>query len=103
MTERLINPIDGLPVDEVVKEKEAKSRGYLDLEFILRHLEDENEFVKLFTVDGKRILVDMEKPMTQYRKPVQINHERLYSEKVEPVVVPSTCAIDDPTCESCSG
>jgi len=90
--EVLINPITGQQVDEIIKEKEAKSRGYFELEFILRHLEDDNEFVKYFIVDGKKIVVDLDKPMTQYKKPTQINHER---------VVSDTCGIDEPECLSC--
>lgn len=73
----LRNPITGGPVDEIITEKEARRRKYFELEFLLRYLEDDNEFVKYFIVDGKKIIVDLEKPYLQYKKPTQINHERV--------------------------
>lgn len=119
--ERLINPITGESVDESISEREAKSRGYFDFQFILKYLEDENEFVKFFIVDGKRILVHIEKPHLQYKKKPQINHERVLQiqEEVLPqvteetedhqlsVVPVVTCSIvsgdPDNSCLSCSG
>lgn len=73
----LRNPITGLPVDEIINEKEARKRGYFDLEFRLRYLEDDNEFVNYFVVEGKKIVVDLEKPYLQYKKKTQINHKRV--------------------------
>lgn len=101
--ERLINPIDGKPVDEIIKEKEARRRGYFDMEFMLRHLEDDNEFVKFFIVDGKKIVVDLEKPYLQYKHSTQINHERVHKEEELAPLPVVACSIDDPGCESCSG
>lgn len=105
---RLINPITGEQVDEVIKEDEARKRGYLDFNFLLRHLEDENEFIKYFIVDGKKIIVDIARPNLQYKKPVSINHERVHQieEKKETAVVPiipapATCNIDDGECVAC--
>lgn len=95
----LINPIDGLAVDEIVKQREAKERGYLEPEFYLKYLEDENEFVKLFVVKGKRILMDVEKPQFQYNKPLMLDRERIHTKEE----VPKACSIDDPSCEMCSG
>ena len=56
---KLINPITGLPVDEIITEDEATKRGYFEYEFLLRYLEDDNEFIKYFVVDGKKIVVDL--------------------------------------------
>jgi len=78
--EILVNPITGLRVDEVIKEKEAKERGYLTLEFILKYLEDDNEFVKYFVIDGKRVIVSLDKPHTHYKKATQINHKRIHAD-----------------------
>lgn len=111
--ERFINPITGEEVDEIIKESEAKLRGYLDFQFMLRYLEDENEFVKYFIVNGKKIIVDIQKPTLQYKKPVSIDHERVLRTEPRENTVPSigtigvvatTCNIDDQSsCLSCSG
>jgi hypothetical protein len=111
MAEQLRNPITNELVDEVIKEKEAKERGYFDLQFLLRNLEDENEFVKFFIVKGKKIIVDMDRPHLQYRKPVLIDHERVLQEitakekatNISNLPVASTCSLDDEGCVSCSG
>ena len=110
---KFINPINGEPVDEIIKEREAKARGYFDMQFLLKYLEDDNEFVKYFIIDGKKIIVDIEKPYLQYKKPTQINHERVLNtdeftggeaKKNSPHIpyVPPAdqcCGID--TCEAC--
>lgn len=101
--EVLINPIDGLPVDEVVKQREAKERGYLEPEFYFRYLEDENEFVKLFIINGKRIIVDMEKPTTQYKKNVLLNQERVLQEPTQAKAESCNISEHDGSCEMCSG
>lgn len=83
MSEEVIilrNPITGLPVDEVITEKEARSRGYFELEFLLRNLEDDNEFIKFFIVKDKHIIVQLEKPYLNYKKKTQINHNRVLSD-----------------------
>jgi len=105
---KLINPITGLPVDEIITEDEATKRGYFEYEFLLRYLEDDNEFIKYFVVDGKKIVVDLKKPYLQYRKPTQINHERVHNTEPEIIVVArpvelavQACSIDNPDCESC--
>lgn len=95
--QQYVNPITGENVDEIIKEREAKERGYLTLEFVLKHLEDENEYVKFFIVDGKKIVVDMERPMTQYKKPVTINHERIFGDQKAAVA----CNLEDEECLSC--
>jgi len=110
--EQLINPITGEPADEIIKEREARQRGYLDFEFMLRYLEDESEFVKYFIIDGKKIVVDLDRPNLQYRKPLSINHERVLqtspkespNNNVSSTTAP-TCDISskDDTCLSCSG
>jgi hypothetical protein len=79
MTESFINPITGEPVDETISEREARNRGYFDLQFLLRHLEDDNEFVKYFVIDGKKVLVHLEKPYLHYKKVTQINQDRLHA------------------------
>jgi hypothetical protein len=84
---RLVNPID-----EVLTEKEGKERGYLEFTFINNYLEDENETIKLFIVNGKRIVVQSLRP--KYGRPPQINYERVHAE-------PAVCTIDDPECTSC--
>lgn len=108
--EQIINPIDGSPADERIEEVEAKKRGYLELAFILTYLEDENENVKVFDINGKKVVVHLKNPFTQYKKKTQINHERLLQEdtkKEEVNIIPAvvnnpTCNIDDPdSCESC--
>jgi hypothetical protein len=102
---QLKNPIGGGPVDEVIGEKEARKRGYFDLQFILRHLEDDNEFVKFFVVEGKKIIVQLEKPYLQYKKSTQINHERILSSPVQTSVIQAitapSCSMDDEGCVSC--
>lgn len=92
--ETLVNPIDGSLVDEIIKESEAKKRGYLEPEHYFRYLEDENEFVKLFIVNGKKIIVDMARPQLQYKKPILINQERVLDDT-------PACRLDDPECLSC--
>lgn len=109
--EQLINPMTGKPVDEIITEKEAKKRGYFDYQFLLKYLEDDNEFVKFFMYDGKEIIVDLEKPYLQYKKPTQINHERVLNDaKPEKQINNSTniyksdtCNVDDEGCVNCSG
>lgn len=111
MVEQLRNPITNEVVDEIIKEKEAKERGYFDLQFLLRNLEDENEFVKFFIVNKKKIIVDMDRPHLQYRKPVLVNHERVLQETAQTTEAPNlprvstanACSIDDEGCTSCSG
>ena len=116
MTEQQFkNPITGEVADESISEKEAKQRGYFTFEFLLRHLEDENEFVKIFIVNGKKIVVNIDRPNLQYRKPVLINHERVLQEEekavretpqmgnIPGVPVPAVCDLDDEGCVSCSG
>ena len=105
---KLVNPITGEGVDEVIKEDEARKRGYLDFNFLLRHLEDENEFIKYFIVNGKKIIVDIARPNLQYKKPVSINHERIHeiekrkeADIVSTIPTPATCSIDDAECISC--
>ena len=101
----LINPINGEPVDEVIKQKEAETRGYMDLQFILRHLEDENEFVMFFIVNGKKILVDISRPKFEYKKPTHINHERVLEVTFTGGEAKRSsgtgCGIHDPVCEAC--
>ena len=110
--ERFINPITGEEVDEIIKESEAKQRGYFDFQFMLKYLEDENEFVKFFITNGKKIIVDIQKPNLQYKKPVILNHERVLStEPKSNVTTPSTTPVvpivcdisSEPSCLSCSG
>ena len=104
----LINPITHEKVDEAITEAEAKKRGYLELEFMMRYLEDENEFTKYYIVEGKKIIVHMAKPMLQYKKKSAIDYERVLQEiKVEektnpsPIPVAPTCNIGDEDCVSC--
>lgn len=107
--QQLRNPIDGKIVDEIIKEKEARQRGYFELEFLLKYLEDDNEFVKYFIVNDKKIVVDLEKPYLQYKKKTQVNHERILQEKEKKVqvdqstIVPvdACCDLVDGTCISC--
>jgi hypothetical protein len=110
--ERLINPISGEPVDESISELEAKKKGYLELEFLMKHLEDENEYVKFLLVDNRKVIVHMRNPMTQYKKKTNIDYSRVLQEvkekekvdKLSPVPVNSTCSIDNKEeCLSCSG
>jgi hypothetical protein len=111
MQERKINPITNQEVDEIIKEQEAKQRGFFEFEFLMRYLEDENEYVKYYIVNGKKIVVDMSKPVTQYKKPLNLNYERVLQtekireENVNPVAVCPTalCNLDDEDCISCSG
>ena len=73
-----VNPITGKKdIEQVFKESEAKEKGYLDLEFLMKYLEDENEFSKYLIVDGKKILIDMKNPMTQYKKKTIMDYERV--------------------------
>ena len=109
--EQYINPITGKPVDKYLKEKDAKEQGYFDFQFMLRYLEDENEFVKFYIVDGVSVLVDMDKPNLQYKKKSNLNYERTLQateQKKEAGIVPDlvsapSCNIDDEGCISCSG
>lgn len=100
-----VNPITGKPVDESITEKEGVERGYLDFQFMLRHLEDENEFVKYFVIEGKRIIVNMSKPHLQYKNKSNLDYERLFKdvEPIESVSKPSSSCTLDEGCESCSG
>lgn len=104
-----VNPLTGLKnIDEVITEKEAKKRGYFELQHLLRYLEDDNEFVKYFIIEGKHILVDLEKPYLQYKKHTQINHERIIQtpqedDKLPVAITGNTCTIEDEGCISCSG
>lgn len=108
---KLKNPITGEVVDEIIKQKEAIERGYFDYQFILKYLEDENEFVKYFIVEGKKIVVDIAKPTLEYKKKTKMDYERVLQdnkqEKKEdniPVVpTPIACDTSDETCLSCSG
>lgn len=109
-----VNPITGKPVDELITEAEAVMRGYLTFEFMMRHLEDENESVKYFVVDDKKILVTLAKPMTHYKEKPTLNHARIFGEtssygstdSVRPVLSstpsPTVCVMDE-GCVSCSG
>ncbi len=74
---QLKNPITGSPVDEVITEKESRKRGFNDLQFRLKYLEDDNEFIEYYIVDGRRIIVEREKPYLNYKKKTEINHERV--------------------------
>lgn len=99
--EQFKNRITGGTVDEVITEKEARKRGYFDLQFLLRYLEDDNEFLKYFIVDGKKVIVNLEKPYLNYKKPTDINHDRVIeASELEKV---KACTIDGQDCESCSG
>lgn len=94
-------------IDILLTEAEAKERGYMDLEFILKYLEDENEFSMYFTYQGKKIKVDFKNPKTQYKKKSRINHERVLENVVytggEAKKNPPMCNLHDTACESCSG
>lgn len=103
MTGELLKcPISGLKADEQINEKEAKIRKYLDLQFMMKYLEDENESVKIFLIDTKRIIVHMTNPILQYKKkPIPAN-ERLQTLEFQkevnnsPVVpTPVACSLDD--------
>lgn len=109
--EQYINPITGKSVDKYLKEKEAREQGYFDFQFMLKYLEDENEFVKFYIVNGTSVLVDMEKPNLQYKKPIYLNYERVLQvdksgQKENNVLNISNapvCSLDDAGCISCSG
>jgi len=109
--EQFINPITGKPVDKYLKEKEAREQGYFDFQFMLRHLEDENEFVKYYIVNGESIIVDMDRPNLQYKKPSNLNYDRILQENkqvqkesnISVVSSADVCNIDDEGCISCSG
>lgn len=109
--EQYINPITGKPVDKYLKEREAKEQGYFDFQFMLKYLEDENEFVKFYIVNGVSVLVDMDKPNLQYKKPVNLNYERVLQvdkpeqkeTNITTIPTVSVCSLDDESCISCSG
>lgn len=106
--QQLKSPITGAKVHEVISEKEGRKRGYFDFQFILRYLEDDNEFIKEFKLqDGTRILVQLEKPYLHYKKPTQINHERVLADEQPIEVGKATLAAPvcnmDEGCLSCSG
>lgn len=105
----LINPLNGEPVDEIIKQEEAEARGYMDLQFMMKYLEDENEYVRYFVINGKKIIVDIARPIYEYKKPIHINHERVLAnvafdggaiKKMEPI---KGCGLHEPICEACSG
>lgn len=108
---KLINPITGKEVDEIIKEKEARDRGYFDFQFMLKYLEDENEFVKYFKIKGREIVVDMAKPMLEYKKKLNLDYERILQiatqetrNNITSLSIASTCSVDSPAeCLSCSG
>jgi len=111
--EKLINPFTGKSCHESITEKEAKERGFNDLQFILRYLEDENETFQWYKIDGKDIIVKRGRPHLNYKKPTQINHERLFDagvkteEKTEQTpIIPdlvsdNACNLDSEECISC--
>ena len=105
-----VNPITGeKDIEEVLKESEAKEKGYLDLEFLLKYLEDENEFSKYLIIDGKKILIDMKNPMTQYKKKtimdyervLQTNQEKQQTKELSVIPTPLVCSMDDENCLHC--
>ena len=107
---KYINPINGEEVDEIIKEKEARERGYFDFQFLLKYLEDENEFVKYFIISGKKIVVDIAKPMLEYKKKTIMDYERVLqtatkeTTNIISAIPPAVaCSIDNPECISCSG
>jgi len=111
--EQVINPFTGKICSESITEKEARERGYEDLQFILRYLEDDNEYYQWFKIEGVDVIVKRSRPTFNYKKPTQINHERLFNEGVKteekkkqaPVISPlvsnTTCNIGDEECLSC--
>lgn len=111
--EQLLNPFTGKICSESITEKEAKERGYEDLQFILRYLEDDNEYYQWFKIEGVDVIVKRSRPTFNYKKPTQINHERLFNEggqeegkKVETpiisnLVATNTCSLDSEDCISC--
>ncbi len=106
--QKYVNPITGKFVDESITEKVAKERGYLDFEFMLRHLEDENEYVKFFIIEGKHIIVDIAKPNLQYKHKPSLNYERVLGGHGVDIPVPVAptattavvCSMDE-GCVSC--
>lgn len=107
MADQLRNPITNEPVDEIIKQDEAEKRGYFDFQFMLKNLEDENEFVKFFIVNGKKIIVDIKKPNLEYKKPPLLNHARILDDMTGRVAsagnAVAACGLDDEGCISCSG
>lgn len=111
--DQLINPFTSKPCSESITEKEAKERGYEDLQFILRYLEDENETFQWYKIDGKDIIVKRSRPHLNYKKPTQINHERLFNEGVKTeektkqtpiipdLVCNDACNLDSQECVAC--
>lgn len=109
MSEQLINPITQKKVDEVITEKEANLRGYRTLEFRFKHLEDENENFEHYIIEGKEVIVKLNKPHLNYKKPVAINHERVLDDN-NTKKVDNSCVVsytpnsnDGEECLSCSG
>ena len=111
MQEQIINPITGKPAHKYLTEKQAKELGYFDFQFMLKHLEDENEFVKFFKINGEDVIVDIDKPNLQYKKKLILDYERVLQtteHKKEDnlssaVGTVAACSIDDESCVSCSG
>lgn len=96
-------------IDILLTEHEAKEKGYMDLEFILKYLEDENEYSMYFLHEGKKIKVDLKNPKTQYKKPTKVNHDRVLGGvtftggEEKKTIQPGRCDIHDELCEACSG
>lgn len=113
--ELYVNPITGVKdIDEVLKETEAKAKGYLEFDFLMKYLEDESEFVKYFIIDNKKIIVDMKNPTTQYKKKTILDYERVLQTNQEkdkkaqdnisnPLDSSPSCDVDSSSCVSCSG
>lgn len=110
--EQFINPFTGKSCNESITEKEAKERGFDDLQFILRYLEDENETFQWYKVDGKDIIVKRQRPHLNYKKPTQLNHERIFEgveekkEEKQVTIIPdlvsnNACNLDSEDCISC--
>jgi len=108
---QFINPITGKSVDKYLKEKEAREQGYFDFQFMLKYLEDENEFIKFYIVEGVSILVDMDKPNLQYKKKLNLDYDRVLQtdkevqKEINTTTIPAVtvCSLDDESCVSCSG
>jgi hypothetical protein len=109
--QQLQNPITGQPVHEVITQNEATKRGYLTLEFLMAHLEDENESFKFFIIGDQHVIVNTNNPMTQYKKKPILDYSRILDTsgtpeevgrvRAEPGV--KACSLDDEGCISCSG